>query len=153
VLLLTLYGVWRAVHGRFGYVLRGFQANERRMLAAGFPRLRYQMAAYVASALICGVAGMLMVNLTVFASPSTMSWQTSGDLVLMVVLGGMGTVIGPVLGAVALLLLEEVLSGLTQHWMIVLGPLILIVALLSSQGLWGVVLQRFGVRRAQGPQA
>jgi branched-chain amino acid transport system permease protein len=151
VLLVTMYGIWRTVHGRFGYVLRGFQANERRMLAAGFPRLRYQIVAYVASALICGIAGMLLANLTVFASPSTMSWQTSGDLLLMVVFGGMGTVIGPVVGAVVYLLLEEVLSGLTQHWMVVLGPLIVIVALVSSQGLWGVVLQRFGISRAQEP--
>jgi branched-chain amino acid transport system permease protein len=150
VLLATMYGVWRTVHGRLGYVLRGFQANERRMLAAGFPRLRYQIVAYVASALICGIAGMLLANLTVFASPSSMSWQTSGDLLLMVVFGGMSTVIGPVLGAIAYLLLEEVLSGFTQHWMVVLGPLIVVVALLSSQGLWGAVLQRLSGLGAQG---
>ncbi|MCC7287466.1 MAG: branched-chain amino acid ABC transporter permease [Burkholderiaceae bacterium] len=142
VLLTAMYLVWRTVHGRLGYVLRGFQANERRMLAAGFPRLRYQIVAYVASAFACGLAGMLLANLTSFTSPSYMSWQASGDLILIVVLGGMSTVIGPALGAVVLLVLEEFLSGLTQHWMIVLGPLIVLVALLSSQGLWGLVPQR-----------
>ncbi|MDR1967712.1 MAG: branched-chain amino acid ABC transporter permease [Burkholderiaceae bacterium] len=152
LLLLVMYAVWRTVHGRLGYVLRGFRANERRMLAAGFPRLRHQIVAYVASALVCGLAGMLLANLTVFASPSSLSWQTSGDLLLMVVLGGMGTVVGPVLGAIALLVLEQWLSGLTQHWMIVLGPLILLVSLASSQGLWGFVLQRYAPRNAPAAQ-
>lgn len=142
VLALVLYGIWRAIHGRFGYVLRGFQSNERRMLAAGFPRLRYQLTAYVASALVCSVAGMLLANLTGFASPSYLSWQASGELILMVVLGGMGTVVGPLVGSVVLIGLEEFLSGLTQHWMVVLGPFILLVALLSSQGMWGALIQR-----------
>ncbi|MBV2180650.1 MAG: branched-chain amino acid ABC transporter permease [Castellaniella sp.] len=108
VLLVTMYGVWRIVHGRFGYVLRGFQANERRMIAAGYPRMRYQLCAFILSALICALAGMLMVNLTTFASPSYLSWQASGELLLIVVIGGMGTIMGPLLGTVVLLTLEEV---------------------------------------------
>ncbi len=147
VLFAAMYSVWRAAHGRLGYVLRGFHANERRMLAAGFPRLRHQIVAYVFSAIVCSLAGMLLANLTSFTSPSYMSWQASGDLILMVVLGGMSTVIGPLLGAVTLLALEEILSGFTQHWMAVLGPLILLAALASSQGLWGLVLQRDRTRR------
>ncbi|WP_326539798.1 branched-chain amino acid ABC transporter permease [Pseudorhodoferax sp.] len=141
LLLLVMFGVWRAVHSRFGMVLRGFHANERRMLAAGFPRLRYQLTAYVASALVCTLAGVLQGNLTAFASPSYLSWQASGELILIVVLGGMGTVMGPLVGAVVLLVLEEALSGWTQHWMAILGPLILLVALVSRRGIWGVVLQ------------
>lgn len=141
VLFLVMFLVWRAVHGRFGMVLRGFHANERRMLAAGFPRLRYQLTAYVVSALVCTLAGVLQGNLTAFASPSYLSWQASGELILIVVLGGMGTVMGPLVGAVVLLILEETLSGWTQHWMAILGPLILLVALVSRRGIWGVVLQ------------
>jgi branched-chain amino acid transport system permease protein len=137
VLAVVMYAAWRAAHGRFGYVLRGFQANERRMLAAGFPRLRYQLGAYVVSAMVCTVAGIFMANQTSFASPSFLSWQASGELLLIVVLGGMGTVMGPLVGAIVLLVMEETLSGLTQHWMIILGPFILLVALLSSRGLWG----------------
>lgn len=153
VLLLLMLAIWRCVHGRFGYVLRGFHANERRMLAAGFPRLRYLLSAYVVSALVCALAGVLLANLTAFASPSYLSWQASGDLILIVVLGGMGTVVGPLLGAAVLLLLEEALSGLTQHWMALLGPLILLAALLSSQGLWGVV-RRWSARvEARGDRA
>lgn len=141
VMLLT----WRLVHSRFGYVLRGFQANERRMLAAGYPRVRYQLSAFVVSALICVVAGVLQANLTEFVAPSYLSWRASGELILMVVLGGMGSVVGPLVGAVVLLVLEELLSGMTQHWMAILGPLILLVALVSQRGLWGAV-RRWGVR-------
>ncbi len=141
-LAVMMYAVWRLVHGRFGYVLRGFHSNERRMLAAGYPRLRYQLAAYVASALACSVAGIFLANLTSFASPSYLSWQASGELILIVVLGGMGTVVGPVVGAIVLLLLEETLSGITQHWMIILGPFILLVALLASRGIWGGLVKR-----------
>jgi branched-chain amino acid transport system permease protein len=146
LLLLVMLLIWRAVHSRFGMVLRGFHANERRMLAAGFPRLRYQLTAYVVSALVCTVAGLLQGNLTAFAAPSYLSWQASGELILMVVLGGMGTVMGPLVGAAVLLVLEELLSGWTQHWMAVLGPLIVLVALVSRRGIWGVVTQRGGGR-------
>lgn len=137
VLLVCMYLVWRIVHSRFGYVLRGFQANEKRMMAAGYSRMPYQLSAFVLSAVICALAGMLMVNLTTFASPSYMSWQASGEFLLIVVIGGMGTVVGPLLGAFALLALEETLSSMTQHWMAILGPLILLAALYASRGLWG----------------
>ena len=139
VLAGLCYSTWHIAHSRFGYVLRGFCANERRMLAAGFARLRYQLMAYVASALVCAIAGMLLANLTSFASPSYLSWQTSGELVLIVVLGGMGTVIGPVAGALILFTLEEILKGLTQYWMAILGPIIVLVALLSNRGIWGAL--------------
>lgn len=137
VLAVLMYAMWRVVHGQFGYVLRGFRVNERRMLAAGFPRLRYQLTAYVAAALACTLSGFLLGNLTAFASPSYMSWQMSGDLILIVVLGGMGTVMGPLVGAFVLLVLEEMLSGFTPHWMAILGPFILLVALLAKRGIWG----------------
>lgn len=141
-LALLMFLAWRAVHSRFGAVLRGFKANERRMLAAGYPRLRYQVTAYMASALACALAGVLLVNLTAIASPSYMSWQSSGELMIMVVLGGMGTIMGPLVGAFVLLLLEDSLSAWTTHWMIILGPLILLAALLSNRGVWGGLMMR-----------
>jgi branched-chain amino acid transport system permease protein len=153
VLLLVMYGVWRTAHGRFGYVLRGFRVNERRMLGAGFPRLRYQLTAYMVSAIICAVAGVLMANQTSFSSPSYLSWQASGELILMVVLGGMGTVVGPLLGSIVLLVLEETLSGMTQHWMVILGPIILLVALLANRGIWGAALQWFANRATHNQDA
>ncbi len=149
VLLLSLALLSRLVPSRFGMVLRGARANERRMAALGFPLLRYRLTAYVMSALACVVAGMLLANLTTFASPSYMAWQTSGDLIVMIVLGGMGTVVGPVAGAVALLVLEDALAGWTQHWMVILGPAIVLIVLTAKKGIYGF-LADFDARRGGG---
>src|SRR3546814_9132421 len=96
------------------------------MQALGFPTFRYRLAVYVISAVLCGIAGILYVNLTQFASPSYMSWETSGEMIVMVMLGGIGTLIGPLLGALAMILTEEWLKSLTQHWMVIFGPLIIL---------------------------
>jgi branched-chain amino acid transport system permease protein len=137
----------RLVHSRFGMVLRGCRSNERRMAALGFPTLRYKLTAYVISAQVCVVAGVLLANLTKFAAPSYMAWQASGDLIVMIVLGGMGTLVGPVAGAVALLIFEEILAGWTTHWMIVLGPVIVLIVLTAKKGVYGFLVDR-GSRRA-----
>ena len=119
--------------------LRGCQANERRMRALGYATLRYRLAAYVLSAMLCGVAGVLLANLTLHVSPSYLAWTTSGELIVMVALGGMGTLFGPVAGALAFLLLEEGLKLLTDHWMLPMGLLIVGVVLLSRRGLYGAL--------------
>jgi len=143
ILLIACVGVFtRLVESRFGMVLRGSRSNERRMAALGFPMLRYKLTAYVISALVCVVAGMLLANLARFAAPSYMAWQSSGDLIVMVVLGGMHTVLGPVMGAVALIVLEEILAGWTTHWMIVLGPAIVLIVLTAKKGLYGYIVER-----------
>jgi branched-chain amino acid transport system permease protein len=148
VLAVCLVAFTRLVHSRFGMVLRGARSNERRMAALGFPMLRYKLTAYVISALVCVVAGMLLANLTKFVAPSYMAWQASGDLIVMIVLGGMGTVMGPVAGAIALIVLEEILSGWTTHWMIVLGPAIVLIVLTAKKGIYGYLVER-DERRAQ----
>ena len=112
--------------------LRGCQANERRMRALGYATLRYRLAAYVLSAMLCGVAGVLLANLTLYVSPSYLAWTTSGELIVMVALGGMGTLFGPVAGALAFLLLEEGLKLLTDHWMLPMG--LLIVGVVCCRG-------------------
>ena len=137
VLLAVLYGSWRLVHGRFGYVLRGIKANERRMKALGFATLRFKLAAYVLAAMVAAVAGFLLANLTQYASPSYSAWTVSGELIVIVVLGGLGTVLGPLVGAMAFLLLEEGLAALTIHWMAPLGLIIVAVVILAKRGLWG----------------
>jgi branched-chain amino acid transport system permease protein len=139
VLLAIVFCIGRVVESRFGFVLRGCRSNERRMKALGFPTLRYRLVAYLISALICVIAGVMLANLTRFASPSYMQWQASGDLIVMIVLGGMGTLLGPVAGATGLLVLEEVLSEWTQHWMAILGPLIVLLVVFSSRGIYGLV--------------
>ena len=89
--------------------------------------------------MLTGLAGALMANHTEFVSPSFLSWQRSGEILVIVVLGGMGTVFGPVAGAVAFFVLEEVLSQWTRHWPIVFGPLLVLAVLFAKQGLWGTV--------------
>lgn len=139
VLLLLTCWIARMRQAPFGMVLRGAQQNARRISAIGFDARRYQLAAYVLSGMLCGVAGLLLANLNAFASPGTMAWTVSGELIVMVVLGGMGTVMGPVLGAMAYLGLEEVLKAFTEHWMVVFGPLILVMALVGKRGLVGLI--------------
>jgi branched-chain amino acid transport system permease protein len=153
LLLAVLYGFWRLVHSRFGMVLRGCRSNERRMGSMGFPTLRYKLSAYVISALVCVLAGMLLANLTRFVSPSYMAWTVSGELIVMTVLGGLGTLIGPIAGATALLLVEEGLSSLklgipwldtvvNQHWLALIGIFIVLVVLVLKQGLYGWLVAR-----------
>jgi len=152
VLVACLIAFRRLVHSRFGMVLRGCRSNERRMAALGFPTLRYQLTAYVISAQVCVVAGIFLANLTKFVAPSYMAWQASGDLIVMIVLGGMGTIVGPVAGAVALLIFEEILAGWTTHWMIVLGPVIVLIVLTAKKGLYGYLVDR-EARRAEADGA
>ena len=136
-LLVTLYVSWRLVHSRFGHVLRGIRSNERRMKALGFATQRYKLGVYVASGVMTGVAGFLLANLTRYVSPSYSAWTVSGEMVVMVILGGIGTVFGGLVGALALLLIEEVLTSLTEHWMAVLGLLIVAIVLVAKNGVYG----------------
>lgn len=150
----ALYAFHRAVHSRFGMVLRGCRANERRMIALGFPTLRYKLAAYVVSALVCVVAGVLLANLTRYASPAYMQWIVSGDLIVMILFGGMNTLLGPVVGSAAIVMIEDLLSAfrlglpwgidaiVSTHWMALLGALIIVVVLVLKQGLYGWLVAR-----------
>jgi len=144
LLVTVLALLLRLSSSRFGMVLKGVRDNERRMRALGFPTYRYKLAAFVLSGMICGLAGALLANASEFASPALMSWQRSGELLVMVVLGGMGSLVGPVLGAVALMVLEESLAELTQHWQVILGPLLVLLALSARRGLWGWIKGRDG---------
>lgn len=139
VLALLTWWMARLRVAPFGMVLRGARQNGRRVNAIGLPARRYLLSAYVLSAILCGIAGMLQANLNAFASPSAMSWMVSGDLIVMVVLGGIGTVYGALLGAFALLGLEELIKQFSEHWMAIFGPVIVLVALLGKAGLVGVL--------------
>ena len=108
---MVIFLVARLVNSRFGMVIRGAASNERRMRAIGFPIFRYRLVCFVIAGVLCGLAGILLANHTDFVSPAMMHWTRSGDLIVMVVLGGMGSTFGPLIGAVALLVLEEALSG------------------------------------------
>ncbi|WP_158045474.1 branched-chain amino acid ABC transporter permease [Skermanella pratensis] len=129
----------RLVGSRFGMAVRGAKVNERRMKALGFPPYRYKLTAFVISGAAAGLSGALLANAAEFVGPAYMSWQRSGELIVMVVLGGMGSLFGPVLGAAAFLLLEEWLADLTEHWQIFLGPILLFVVVFARRGIWGVI--------------
>jgi branched-chain amino acid transport system permease protein len=144
LLLMTAFVVWRIVNSRFGMVIRGARSNERRMRAIGYPTYRYKLVCFVIGGTLCGLAGVLLANHTDFINPAMMHWTRSGDLIVMAVLGGMGTVLGPVLGAVALLVLEEALSRITEYWQIIIGPIFLLVVLFARGGIDAVLM---GVRR------
>jgi branched-chain amino acid transport system permease protein len=142
VLAVIIYGNYRLYHSSFGLVLRGCMINEDRMKALGYPTITYKLVAYMISGTIAGVAGFFLANLTLFASPSYASWIVSGDLMIMVVLGGTGTLMGPAFGAFAFLLIEELLKRITSHWIGGVGAVIVLVGLLARRGLWGLLQER-----------
>ncbi len=137
LLFACLYLVWRIVNSRFGLVIQGIRSNERRMQAIGFPAYRYKLACFVIAGAMCGLAGALLANHTEFVSPSIMYWTRSGDLMVMVILGGIGSLFGPLIGTIAFLALEEVLSGFTEYWQIIIGPLLVMVVLFGRGGIDG----------------
>ena len=137
--LLATYLLCRALLGsRFGRVFCGARENPIRMASIGYDVFRYQLVAYVIAAAIGGLSGFLLANAAEFVSPAYMSWQRSGELVIMVLMGGMGTLYGAVIGAAAFVLAEEWLSGLTEHWKMIFGPLLVLIVLFARGGLVGL---------------
>ena len=141
------------VNSRFGMVLQGCKENERRTLALGIPTYRYKLTAFVIAGAGAGLAGALLTNQTLFVSPHTMEWRVSGEIMVMVILGGMGTLVGPIVGAMVFLLLSEFLGvrslfgNMADHWQFVLGAILILVVLYAPQGLHGWL---FGRARAHG---
>lgn len=154
ILVGLLFGCQQLIGSRFGTVIIGAKINASRMQVLGYPIFRYQLVAYVVSAVICAVAGALLSNLTRYVSPAYMQWTLSGDLIVMCVLGGMNSIVGPVFGAIAIIILEDLLAHLNiglpfqldeviaNHWLAVLGGFIVLVTLTMKQGLFGIVFVR-----------
>ena len=142
LLLASIYLVSRLINSRFGLVIRGTRSNERRMRAIGFPTFRYKLICFVIAGALCGLAGALLANHTSFISPALMHWTRSGDLIVMVVLGGLGSLFGPLIGTVAFLLLEEALSRVTEYPDLILGPVLLLVAIYLHGGIEGLLQWR-----------
>lgn len=155
LLAVSIYLTWRIVNSRFGQVIQGARSNDRRMQAIGFPTYRYRLIAFVIAGTMCGLSGVLLANHTEFVSPAMMHWTRSGDLIVMVVLGGMASTFGPLIGAVTFMVLEESLPMLikllatpligpaadraAEYWQIVLGPLFLLVVLFARGGINGLL--------------
>ena len=138
-ILGTLAAVWfvvtRMVGSRFGRVLRAAKQNETRVETLGYGVFGIRLTAYVIAGIIAAIAGVLLANQAEFVSPATAAWQRSGDLIIIVVLGGMGTRSGAVLGALAFVGLEEALSSLTHDWRLIFGPLLILIVLYAKGGL------------------
>ena len=155
-LLLALYLGKRLIESSFGMTIVAIQSNERRMRALGYPTFRYKLACFVIAAAVAGLAGALLANQNKFFSPSTMHWFVSGELLIMVILGGMGTRYGAVVGAFAYIFLEDVLKGMTEHWLVIFWPLLLVIVLFGKGGIWGYIPARrplFGRRERMAPEA
>ena len=123
---------------RFGRVLRATRENPLRVEAAGLSPYPYRLLAYAIGGGIAGLAGFLLANATEFVAPSFLAWQRSGDLLFMVILGGLGSPFGAVLGALAITLVEEALGQATEHWRLVFGPLLVLAVLYLRGGLVGL---------------
>ena len=138
------------VGSRFGVVLRAIKDNESRVEAMGLAPLQFKITGYLISAMICGLAGALFASWQEYVSPDIMHWTRSGELMIIIILGGLGTLAGPLIGAVAFLLLEETLPELlhaiapnyAENWMIIFGPILIAIVLFARGGLMGL-LQRF----------
>jgi branched-chain amino acid transport system permease protein len=146
ILVLFLYLSQRLINSRFGLVLQAARSNEARTRAIGFSPYPYRLAAFVIAGAMCGVAGALLVNHTAYLTPEFMNWTRSGELMFMVILGGIATTSGPLLGAAAFLLLEDVLQGwsllpkwVTEHWQLYLGIILVLVVLFARRGLAGML--------------
>ncbi|XXK27476.1 branched-chain amino acid ABC transporter permease [Arenicellales bacterium nBUS_45] len=135
LLILTLFFIHRLVRSRFGRVIIGSKYNDLRMQSLGFNTYGYRLTCYVISAVICGLAGVLLGNFTSFISPEMMSWTRSGELIFMVIIGGTGSLFGPLFGALSFLFLEEALSLITIYWHLIFGGLLIALVLFGKGGI------------------
>jgi len=138
--------LWRVVRSPFGHVLRGIHENEARMQAVGYPVNRYKLAAFVIAGMLAGVAGSLYTQFVGSISPSAFLWTTSGEALLMVIIGGTGTLFGGILGAGAFILLQSLVSSYTERWMLILGLTFVLLVLFAPGGIVGALRGRVGLR-------
>jgi len=137
LLILSLFLIHRLVHARFGRVIVGAKFNEQRMQALGFNTYRYRLACYVISAMLCSLAGMLLGNFSGFISPDMIGWARSGELIFMVLIGGVGSLFGPLIGTIAFITLEEFLSAITVYWHLIFGLMLVVLVLYGKGGIHG----------------
>lgn len=135
VLAAVVVFIQRMVNANFGHVLEAIRINETRVAALGVNTIRHKLIAFVIAGALAGLSGALLANQTGFVSPSLMHWTQSGILMVMVILGGAGHLYGGIVGAVIYGVLEETLSGYTEHWQLALGVVLLVAVLVAPQGL------------------
>jgi branched-chain amino acid transport system permease protein len=138
--------LWRVVRSPFGHVLAGIHENEGRMEAVGYPVQRYKLLAFVVTGTLAGLAGALYAQFSGSITPDAFFWTTSGEALLMVIIGGTGTLGGAVLGAAAFILLQSLVSTYTERWMLILGVTFVLFVLFAPGGIVGALRGRIGLR-------
>ena len=139
VLVLVYFFLRMVLRSPFGRALVGIKANEHRMRSLGFPVFRYKLASFTLAGALAGIAGYLAACQFGFVNPEIISWHQSGNVLLMVILGGLGSLYGAVAGAFAFVLMQEFLSSLTKHWQLIMGAVIVFLVLFLPGGLASLV--------------
>jgi branched-chain amino acid transport system permease protein len=143
---LAMLVLWRIVRSPFGHVLMGIHENEARMEAIGYPVNRYKLLAFVIAGMLAGIAGSLYSQFSGSITPDAFFWTTSGEALLMVIIGGTGTLGGAVLGAATFILLQSFVSTYTERWMLILGVTFITFVLFAPGGIVGALKGRIGLR-------
>jgi branched-chain amino acid transport system permease protein len=146
--LVVLFIVWRIVHSPFGSALVGIRENERRMRALGYPVSKYKVIGFTVSGTISSFAGMMLATNYGFISPDIITWTTSGEGLLMVIVGGAHTFFGPIVGAAAYVLLRAQSAGLSDHWIMILGAFFVLAVVFFRGGIVGVLMSTYERMRA-----
>ena len=140
---VTIYfGLHNIIHSPFGLALKGIKSNQMRMQALGYKTLNYKIGAFVIAGVIAGIAGMLLAQFYWHASPENLYWTMSGQALIMVILGGVGTLIGPVIGATLMRLLPNITSTYTNNWQSYMGIMLIIFVLCAPNGIMGILFQK-----------
>ncbi len=146
LVVLVSIGLWRVVRSPFGRVIAGIHDNEARMQAVGYPVNRYKLVAFVVAGVIAGLAGSLYAQFVGSITPDAFFWTSSGEVLLMVIIGGTGTLGGALLGAGAFILLQSLVSSYTERWMLILGLTFIVFVLFAPGGIVGALRGRIGIR-------
>ena len=153
VLMAVVYlGLRVLLRSPFGHAIQGIRVNERRMRSLGFATFRYKLMSFVIAGALAGLAGYFDAAQFGFVNPDLFGWRQSGIVLMMVILGGMGTLYGPILGAFALVLVQELLSDLTRHWLLPMGLFIILAVLLLPNGIGGLRGQLGALKRLRAPR-
>ncbi len=141
VFVVAFFAMHRLIASPLGHVFVGIRENEQRMLAIGYPTRRYKIIAFTIAGSFAGLSGGLYALFNGFISPDSLYWTASGDVLIMVVLGGAGTLTGPVLGSAIFMLMKNIVSNYTDHWMLIIGAVFVACVMFFRRGAYGSFLQ------------
>ena len=144
---LALLLLWRIVNSPFGSILVGIRENERRMMSMGYAVANYKIGSFALAAMVCAVAGILQSQYTYFVSPDSMSWQMSGEGVLMVIIGGANVIFGPFVGAAIFVVVKQALSLITDEYNLFFGIFFMLVVAFFRGGVLGAINTLIGKRQ------